>query len=90
MITFRVDDMTCGHCVGAITKAVQQVDPAADLQIDLATHRVQIGRSVASAAAFGAAMAEAGYTPAVLDDATAVGAPQPGAKGGCCGGCGCH
>lgn len=89
MITFRVDDMTCGHCVGAITKAVQQVDPAADLQIDLASHRVEIGRSVASAAAFSAAMAEAGYTPVIVE-AVAAGDTQPGSKGGCCGGCGCH
>lgn len=29
MITFEVNDMTCGHCVGAITKAVGFVDPGA-------------------------------------------------------------
>lgn len=26
MIAFEVKDMTCGHCVGTITKAVKAVD----------------------------------------------------------------
>ena len=36
MLTFEVKDMTCGHCVGAITKAVEAADPGARVQIDLA------------------------------------------------------
>ena len=26
MLTFRVDDMTCGHCASSITKAIRAVD----------------------------------------------------------------
>ena len=29
MIAFRVDDMTCGHCVKAITQAVRDADAGA-------------------------------------------------------------
>ncbi|MBT9456477.1 MAG: heavy-metal-associated domain-containing protein [Burkholderiaceae bacterium] len=63
MITFEVNDMSCGHCVGAITKALQAVDAGARVQIDLATHRVQIEPATADAAQLGEAIAEAGYTP---------------------------
>ena len=42
MLTFEVKDMTCGHCVSTITKAVEAADPGARVQIDLAAHRVQI------------------------------------------------
>src|SRR5690349_11550824 len=42
MITFRVDDMTCGHCVATIKRAVNDVDAGAGVDIDLAAHRVRI------------------------------------------------
>ena len=29
--------MTCGHCERAVTQAIQQVDPAATVQIDRAS-----------------------------------------------------
>ena len=41
MITFQVDDMTCGHCVSMITKAVRDADKKATVNIDLASHRVE-------------------------------------------------
>lgn len=63
MIVFIVNDMTCGHCVGSITKAVKAVDADAQLQIDLPTHRVQIDATQASAAELSAAIENAGYTP---------------------------
>ena len=62
MIEFQVNDMTCGHCVGAITKAVAEVDAAAQVEIDLPTHRVRITGTEASAE-LEAAIREAGYTP---------------------------
>jgi copper chaperone len=64
MIAFEVQDMTCGHCVSAVTKAVKGVDPAAQVQIDLATHRVEIEAPAADAAAYSHAITEAGFTPA--------------------------
>ena len=63
MITFRVDDMSCGHCVGAITRALKQADPGAEVQVDLATHRVQVQPAAANAQALAAAIEDAGYTP---------------------------
>ena len=34
MTTFEVKDMTCGHCVSTITKAVKALDQGAKVQID--------------------------------------------------------
>lgn len=63
MIAFEVSDMSCGHCVGSITQAVKHTDPAAQVRVDLATHRVEIDSSATRAEAFGDAIREAGYTP---------------------------
>ena len=67
MIAFEVQDMTCGHCVSAITKAVLAVDPAAQVKIDLAVHRVEIQPAAADSAAYRAAIADAGFTPAAVN-----------------------
>ena len=63
MIAFEVNDMSCGHCVSTITKAVQALDPGARLQIDLTTHRVEIEPATSNAQALSDAIKEAGYTP---------------------------
>ena len=42
MTEFNVPDMSCGHCKTAIEKAVAGVDPAADVQVDLAARMVRI------------------------------------------------
>ncbi|MCY1530348.1 copper ion binding protein [compost metagenome] len=34
--------MSCGHCVRAITQAVQARDQAADVQVDLAAGEVRV------------------------------------------------
>jgi len=62
MIEFQVNDMTCGHCAGVITKAVAEIDAAAKVEIDLPTHRVRITGTEALAEVE-AAIREAGYTP---------------------------
>jgi copper chaperone len=66
MITFEVQDMSCGHCVSTITKAVKALDAQAQVQIDLPSHRVQIEPATADAAALREAIAEAGFTPVVV------------------------
>jgi len=66
MIAFEVNDMTCGHCVSTITRAVQELDPQATLQIDLATHRVEIASVLTDAAQLSHAITEAGFTPVAL------------------------
>jgi len=63
MITFEVNDMTCGHCVSTITKAVKATDKNAKVSIDLATHRVAIETTEADSAQLSHAIKEAGYTP---------------------------
>jgi copper chaperone len=63
MTEFVLPDMTCGHCVKAVTAAVQALDPAAVVQADLGTQRVRVDSAV-PATALAAALTEAGYTPA--------------------------
>ncbi|MEE1947872.1 cation transporter [Pseudomonas alcaligenes] len=42
MQILKVSGMSCGHCVRAITEAVQAEDPAADVQVDLANGEVRV------------------------------------------------
>ena len=69
MIAFEVTDMTCGHCVSTITKALKATDQDARVQIDLATHRVQVEPASADADEIAAAIREAGYTPVPVQPA---------------------
>ena len=87
MNVFEVKDMTCGHCVSSITKAVKAVDPAAKVQFDLAAHRIEIESSDIRAAQWGDVIKDAGYTPVAIKDVarfTATGA-APVRSGCCCG-----
>lgn len=83
MIAFDVNDMTCGHCVGAITRAIQRVDPAAEVSVELANRRVAIRAQVADGAALQAAIQEAGYSPRSVAPASFA-EPQRTKGGGCC------
>ncbi|SFB50824.1 copper chaperone [Pseudomonas sp. NFIX10] len=60
MQTFNVQGMSCGHCVKAITQAVQARDPAADVQVDLGAKTVRVQSSLATDAVL-AAIKEEGY-----------------------------
>ncbi|QZP21954.1 MULTISPECIES: heavy-metal-associated domain-containing protein [Pseudomonas] len=42
MQVFSVEGMTCGHCVRAVTQAVQNQDPAASVKVDLAAKEVGV------------------------------------------------
>ena len=64
MPTFKVEDMSCGHCAGAITRAVKDVDGDAGVEIQIDEKRVSIS-SALSADALADAIREAGYTPVV-------------------------
>ena len=91
MISFQVNDMTCGHCVSSITKAVQALDSSATVHVDLSTHLVKVDTTKADAAELSAAIKEAGFTPVTVEDrrtapiATPVATSAPAAKGCCCG-----
>lgn len=84
VIAFEVKDMTCGHCVSTITKALKATDKDAKVTIDLARHLVTIEPTEADANDLRDAIAEAGYTP-VSAEVVAGGAPAKG--GSCCGRC---
>ena len=85
MIAFEVQDMTCGHCVSTITKALKSTDKDAKVTIDMAKHLVIVESIEADAQELHDAIAEAGYTP-VQAEATSVEA-APAASRSCCGTC---
>ena len=39
-ITLQVEGMSCGHCIRAVTNAIQGMDQAAKVEVDLAAKRV--------------------------------------------------
>ncbi|MGY8526488.1 heavy-metal-associated domain-containing protein [Paracidovorax citrulli] len=61
MMSFQVEGMSCNHCVAAITRSVQQVDPAARVNADVAAGTVQV-ESAAAESAVRTAIETAGYT----------------------------
>ncbi|WP_442754942.1 heavy metal translocating P-type ATPase [Methylocystis sp. JAN1] len=61
MTTFNVKDMTCGMCVKHVTKAVQAVEPNADVKVDLATGKVEVSPTPKDPAALAKAITDAGY-----------------------------
>jgi Cu+-exporting ATPase len=63
--TYNVKDMTCGMCVKHVTKAVQAIEPGAEVKVDLATGRVEVTPSPKDPAALAKAITDAGY-PAQL------------------------
>ena len=42
MQTFQVSGMTCAHCERAVTEAILQVDPQAQVSIDRVAGRVEV------------------------------------------------
>ena len=70
MISFEVNDMTCGHCVSTITKALKVVDNDAKVNIDLANHRVEIDASETDAAPLSDALTQEGDTTVAVDGAS--------------------
>lgn len=84
VIAFQIDDMTCGHCAGTITKAVHDVDASASVEVDLASHRVTVGQTEATSLELASAITGAGFTPMELGVSEA---DLPGPSTGCCGRC---
>ena len=61
--TFNVQGMTCGHCEKAVTRAVKQLDPQAEVKIDRSINLVEVA-STQPREALAKAMADEGYTVA--------------------------
>jgi copper chaperone len=60
---FKVEDMTCAHCVGTIRKALGAGMPGVGVSVDLDTHEVVVAGDADVAAAI---MRDAGYEPMLV------------------------
>ncbi len=60
---FDVQGMSCNHCAKAVTQALQQLDPQAQVQVDLAGKKVEV-ESTQPRQALAQAIATEGYTVA--------------------------
>ena len=63
-IILSVEGMTCGGCVEAVKRVIRKADPAAEVDVDLETGRVE-AITVASAPDVAAAVTKAGYDAAI-------------------------
>ena len=64
MTKLQIPDMSCGHCVATITKAVTAADPGATVVADLASKSVRIETRLPDAALL-EALADIGYPATV-------------------------
>ena len=62
MIEFNVQGMSCGSCASHVIKAVQAVDPTAQVQVDLARQIVSVDSTI-DREVLTSALAAAGYPP---------------------------
>ncbi|MGP6433615.1 MULTISPECIES: cation transporter [Pseudomonas] len=60
MQVFTVEGMSCGHCVKAVTQAVQSKDPAASVRVDLAAKEVGVESALSTEQVI-EAISEEGY-----------------------------
>lgn len=58
-----VNGMSCGHCVKAVTQAVQALDPEARVQVDLPSGQVTVHTTMLDRTQVRAAITEEGYEP---------------------------
>lgn len=61
--TFTVTGMTCSHCEKAVTRALKQIDPQAEVKIDRPQNRVEVVSNQPRAALV-QAITEEGYAVA--------------------------
>ena len=61
--TFTVTGMTCGHCEAAVKRAVEAIDPAAEVTADRTQNRVEV-QSDLPRESLAKVIAEEGYTVA--------------------------
>ena len=60
---FTVTGMTCGHCEKAVTRAIRDADPQAQVEIDRSQNKVEIESTLARES-LAKAIAEEGYAVA--------------------------
>lgn len=86
MLAYQVEDMTCGHCAGVITRAVQAVDADARVEVDLGRHLVRVDARSASNDTILQAIQAAGYGAIPIPASGA--SPDQRSAGACCRGSG--
>jgi copper chaperone len=59
-VELRVEGMSCGHCVRAVTAAIRARDPAAEVEVSLERGTVRAGTKLPPAEV-AAAVTEEGY-----------------------------
>jgi len=64
---FHVPDMSCGHCVATIEKALKAEDPTATLRTDLKARTAEINTTVSSDA-LAQLLTAARYPSTALED----------------------
>lgn len=69
MLTYCIENMTCGQCASTIARAVRAVDAQARLEIDMQSKRVHIQFNTAAEAELSEAISAAGYRPQVVGHA---------------------
>ena len=62
VLQYQVPDMSCDHCVKAITRAVTEAVPGAAVQVELSDHRVTV-TGTEDKPTVERAIRGAGYTP---------------------------
>jgi copper chaperone len=67
MHNFHIPSMTCGGCLGAVTKAIQKLDPQAHIEGDLENHTVAVASDRPEASLL-AALENAGYPAKPVSD----------------------
>jgi copper chaperone len=60
MYEYDIPDMSCGHCVTSVTKAIKAADPLATADVDLMKRRALVTSTV-DPQAIAAAIDDAGY-----------------------------
>lgn len=79
---FKVENMSCEHCVRTLSRALKALDPQARVDVDLASGTLALESLISTETAI-EVMAEAGY-PAVPVAVQAEGTPAPAAAGSGC------
>lgn len=85
VVVYKVDGMTCGHCVSTVKAAVGSLPAVRAVEVDLATGTVTVA-GTPSEAAVKQAISEAGYDVVSAESRPATGRALPliSNAGGCC------
>jgi copper chaperone len=66
-LTMKIDGMSCGHCVGSVTKALESLDGVDVEQVKIGEATVAYDPATTSASQIAQAVADEGYTAVPVD-----------------------